>query len=278
MCRSTRSASLLTLVAIGLFSHRVCAEQGGPLNDRFAVTVGIFAFESNTRLRADELDSMELGTTIDLEQELGFDDDTLLRATAVWRPRPRHKVWAMIFDADRSATKAIDRDIEFGEEKFPLGADVESVFRTKIVELAYEYVLVRREAFEIGASLGIHDVDFILGLSADVLVPGQQVEAQVVEEVSADVPLPVFGLRGTWHLGGDVFASAHAQYFELEIEEYSGYLQDFQVSLLWQFSRHAGVGVGYNLFRSSADMDDDGFRGGMRRDYGGVQFFLSASF
>ncbi len=44
------------------------------------------------------------------------------------------------------------------------------------------------------------------------------------------------------------------------------------------FSRHVGVGAGYNLFGVDVDVDRDRFRGSLDWNYSGAQIYVTATF
>ncbi|HET9475572.1 MAG TPA: hypothetical protein VFO82_16855, partial [Steroidobacteraceae bacterium] len=74
-------------------------------------------------------------------------------------------------------------------------------------------------------------------------------------------------------------ALAHAQYFKLAFDAYDGDIQDYEASLIWQVTRHVGVGAAYNMFVTQIDSDDrDHFEGHLRWQYSGAQLFMRMSF
>ena len=91
--------------------------------------------------------------------------------------------------------------------------------------------------------------------------------------------LPVLGLRGRWHVAGDLYALAHAQYFRLTFGGYEGSLQDYEAALVWQVTQHVGMGAAYNRFVTQVETDDrDHFEGKLRWRYSGSQLFMRMSF
>jgi hypothetical protein len=173
----------------------------------------------------------------------------------------------------------IDEDIEFGDETFPVDADVRADFDFDITELAYEYVFLERDRYQVGGSFGIHNAGFRIGLSADVSSPGGGAGATVAESIRTNAPLPVLGLRGRWRLSENFYALAHAQYFHLSFDGYDGDIQDYEAALIWQLTRHVGVGAAYNAFITEMETNDrDNFEGQLRWQYSGAQLFLRMSF
>ena len=257
----------------------VQAGESGPLNERVSVSLGTFFLSSDTRVRADAFSSGEIGTSLDFEDTFGLEDDRVFRVDAAWRMSDRHLLRVMYFDSNRSVTSVINEQIDFGDETFPVNADVRADFEFDITELAYEYVFLQRDEYQLGASFGIHNAGFRIGLSADLAVPSGGGSVNLAESVNTNAPLPVLGLRGRWHLTGDLYAVAHAQYFKLAFDAYEGDIQDYEAALVWQATRRFGLGAAYNVFRTQVETDDrDHFEGRLRWRYSGAQVFVRMSF
>lgn len=253
--------------------------ESGPLDERVSVSLGTFFLSSDTHVRADAFSSGEIGTSLDFEDTFGLEDDRVFRVDAAWRMSDRHLLRVMCFDSNRSVSSVIDEQIDFGDETFPVNADVRADFEFDITELAYEYVFLQREEYQLGASFGIHNAGFRIGLSADLAVPSGGGSVNLAESVSTNAPLPVLGLRGRWHLAGDLYAVAHAQYFKLAFDAYEGDIQDYEAALVWQATRRFGLGAAYNIFRTQVETDDrDHFEGRLRWQYSGAQLFMRLSF
>jgi len=255
------------------------AEESGLLDERFSIALGTFFMSSDTSLRADAFTSGEIGTPFNFEDTFKLDDENVFRVDGSWRIGTRHLLRVMHFESDRSVSNVIDRDINFGDETFPIDAQVRADFNFDITELAYEYVILDRDRYELGASFGIHNAGFKIGLSADVDSPGGGASVTIAEDVRTNAPLPVLGLRGRWHVAGHLYALAHAQYFRLAYGAYEGSLQDYEAALVWQVTQHVGVGAAYNTFVTQVETDDrDHFEGMLRWRYSGSQLFMRMSF
>ena len=275
-------ARFLILVLL-LGSMDAGASERGPLNDRFTIDLGYYFMESDTQVRADSISGINvqpiIGDPIKIEELFNMSDDDVFRLEGAWRFFPRHKIRLMYFDSDRSSTATASTELSFGDVTFPVGVEIDARLKWEIIELAYEYDFLKRETYELGASIGIHNVGFKTELTGSVFIPGTTLTETATEDVRADAPLPVIGLRGHWNFAGDFYLQGHAQYFQLEYEGYDGSIQDYQFGVLWQFSRHIGAGVSYNLFQTDVDIDDgDDFQGKLDWTYEGGQVYLRATF
>lgn len=272
--RLLRHAALL---ALPLFSSSVTAND--IFGEKFSLGVGVYFMDSDTLVRADSIRSTRVGSTVAIEDTLGLGRERLFRADATWRFLPRHQLRLGYFGSDRRAQTVIDSEIVFNGTVFPLQSVITTDFDFEIVQLAYELRVDHGGRYELGASAGVHHVRFGLAMDARLSGAGPIAEVTVRESVRADAPLPMIGLRGMLRIAPELYLQAHAQYFELALAGTVGNIQDYQLGLLWQASRHVGIGTGYNLFAIRSEVNKGRhFRGAMDWKYRGAQLFLRASF
>lgn len=120
---------------------------------------------------------------------------------------------------------------------------LEAEFQFGVVEAVYEYAFLRRDSYELGASIGLHYTTLDSSLKATVATP-----------------------------------DATAQYFALSIDQYDGSLQDYRVLVTWQPKTWLGVGLGYNQFSVDLDIDATSFNGSLDWTYRGPMIYYSVSF
>jgi len=283
LSRATRSATrsgLVCLLAAGVglaMATPALAEGPDPIEDPFHVTLGTFLVNTDTEVRVDG--KLGTGTPIDFDENFGDEgDQTRFRLDGSWRFAERHRLRAMIFSTSRSNSREFDRDIEWDDEVFPVGAKIKGEVDFAVYQVAYEYLFLKRESWELGASIGVHYTTFDAKLSATVETPGGQGSGTRTADADLNAPLPVIGLHGTWGLGHDLWLDGTAQFFSLSINEYSGNLQDYRVGLLWQPKSWVGIGVGYNVFKVDVDVDTSGFKGVLDWKYDGPMIFYSVMF
>jgi hypothetical protein len=271
---TTRAGTGRVTVLVGLLGacFGAFAMAGAPLEtDRFSVELGTFLVSTDTKVRVDGTAGQE-GTEFDAEKTLGYNDSTRFRLDAAWRFAERHSVTAMWFDNTRKSTRVIDRSITVGDETYPVNAEINSKFSTSIFDLAYEYVFLKRNSWELAGSFGLHTIKFEMDLQAEA----SGVQAALSNEVSTGAPLPLFGLRGTWQLTKQLQVNAHAQYFTLSIDQYDGEVIDLRADATWMFTKHFGAGLGYNHFDFNVDIARPKFTGSLGWKYGGGLLFVRA--
>jgi len=265
----TLSALLLTMpggVAL--------AAAGNPLTDRFSVSLGAFFIGTSTDVRIDGTGGR--GTEFNVERELGFDDTDRFRVEGYWRFWNRHKIRALWFDTDRNSTRTLDETLQVGNSVFPIQATVNAHFNTQIAELAYEFAFLRRDTFELGASIGVHHLSFDLGITASASSTGTEVGTSQTTE--ADGPLPVVGLSGIWRISDRFYLNGQAQYFQISIDPYDGNIQDYNLSIVWSAMKHVAFGIGFNKFIMHVNVEADRYDGSLRWHYQGGRAFVTASF
>ena len=257
------------LAAVAPAAH---ADPGNPLNDRFNFQLGGFLLSTKTTIRAD---GALRGTEIDSERDLGLKDSDRFRFDGYWRIAPKHKIRVMYFDTNNQAEKTLTRNLEFNDTTYPINMTVRAKTQTTVTELAYEYTFMKRDTYDLSGSFGIHNLKF--GTSITGELNGNPI-AGFDNSVQANGPLPVLGLHGVWRFHDQFYVDAMAQFFKISYDVYDGSVTDLTASAVWQFSRHWGVGAGWNNFITKVDVSGDKFDGSLRWRYGGARIFLTASF
>lgn len=266
-------------ILTSLASGAVHAAETGPLDSTFIIDAGGFFLSTDTRVRVNGETSDVIGSDIDFENTFGIGDTDRFRVDARWRLAQRHSIRGMYFENNRSGSREIEREIQFGDESFPIGLEVDARSELRVIQLSYDYAFLSSPRYEVAAGLGLHMLDAELGLSAELTSSGGSVSRQAEESAATQAPLPVVGLRGLWRLGDSVYVTAAAQYFYIELDDYDGSLTDLSASLVWDVTRHVGIGVGYNDFGMRFDVEDKGsFDGRLRWSYGGALAFVSMKF
>ena len=177
----------------------------------------------------------------------------------------------------RTPSKNITRDLTIGDTTYPASANLYSTNKTTITELAYEYAFWQRDNFEITGSIGVHSVNFKLGVSGDGTIGGQTGQFST-ETASATAPLPVIGMRGLWQFSPQWYFDGQAQFFAVKIDNVDGHITDLRVGVTRMFGSHFGVGAGWNQFSTRVNIDKNSFEGSLRWRYSGAMLYLTGSF
>jgi hypothetical protein len=278
--RRRQGLATVTASTLLLAAGTACADGPNLLDNGFDISLGTFIVNQDTEVRLDGDTgggSISPGTPIDWEKTFGDGDTTRFRLDGYWRFAERHKVRMMWFSSSRDDSKTIDTEIVWQGETFPVNAKVKGESKFSIVELAYEYAFMRRDNFELTGTAGVHYTDLSLILSGQAL-DGEGGTRQVKEEGSVGAPLPVFGGRALWRMGGDFWLDASLQWFALSIDEYDGSIWDAKIDAIWQPSKWVGVGLGYNRFKVDVGVNTDKFNGDLNWEYSGPRIFYTVHF
>jgi hypothetical protein len=268
-------AGLATLILMP--RPAVAAESPDLLGQAINVSLGTFLLEQDTKVQLNG--EAGPGTPLDWERTFGDQDSTRFRVDAFWRFADRHKLRFLWFNNSTDSARDLEEDVDWGGVTYPVGARINAEFDLDVYELAYEYAFLRRDNWEVSASVGLHWTSMLLALSGTVQVGGEDpVSEEARREGSVDLPLPVLGLRGLWNIGGAFWFDASAQYFALSIDDVDGSLSDLRVAAVWQPRRWLGLGLGYNRFAVDVDVDTDKFNGTLDWAYQGPMLFLSGTF
>jgi hypothetical protein len=270
--------TLLATLAIGVQAGPAASADTAPdlLSGRGFFSAGMFSNHTDLQIRFDP-SSLKAGTEVDWDQRFGLADTHRFRAEGLWRFKPRHHLRFLYTDYSQTDGARIDKEIQWGEDLIPVNSDVTGRLGFEIVELAYEYSVLKRADYELAASVGVH----YTALSAELIATLNSVgigSRVVGGEAPVDAPLPVVGLRGLWRLGRNVYLDAQVQYFSLTINDIAGSLSNRRAALIWQPSTRWGVGVGYDAFEVDVQLKDGDFRGTVDWAYRGPQLFVNYTF
>lgn len=272
-----RASSMLLLSLVVQSAHAFDSVAGNPILDRVNIDVGTFFYGSGTMVTANGTVGQR-GVPIDLEHQLGFKAASRFRLDGYWRFTAHQRFRVTYFTANRHASKTINDELHFRDDTYPIGATISANNRISMVEVSYEYDFLVRKNFMLGANIGIHNISFGLSLAGNAATASGTQQASLNQRVSVNGPLPLLGLAAIWRITPTFYFTADAQFLKVTINPYSGTLQDYAATAVWQPTKHFGFGAGYNLFRIRTDVNTTGFNGSLAWRYNGARVFVAASF
>lgn len=232
---------------------------------RFGASAGMAAlgnFNSEVSVGTDVL----IGASLDLEDTLGIgESDFIGRFDTYYSFSPRHRIDLSLFDINRSGTRTVGNDFQFGEVVIPAG-EVATTFNTMVLKLAYRYNFVADVRTAIGFSAGFHTMGIDLGLDSTV--------GSVSESFDVTAPLPVIGLHGEYALSERWKILSSIELFQIDIGYFSGYLQDSRLAIEHDTFDHFGWGVSLNGFQMGADMEEGPLNAEIEYAYQGLIVYL----
>jgi hypothetical protein len=247
----------------------------GLLDDKFVVNLGMFVLQTDVTARLNGASSTN--PDVDFDHTFGKPkDSTRGRADALWRITPTHHLRLMYFNNDQTRAAQLTQDVTWGDYTFAAGTSLEAKQKYSITALTYEYAFMRQPSYEISGTIGLHYTDISLKLTGQSLVNGALV--QVTKDGSVPAPLPVIGVRAGWVVAPEWYVDAQAQFFKADVSGINGNISDVRLGGTWMFSRHMGVGLGYNRFYTRVDVSKDTYNGALKFGYSGLQAYLTGSF
>lgn len=238
------------------------------------VSAGVLLALHDTELRLDSA-SLGTGTTIDLEDSLGFKRNAnVFRADALVRlgAHQRHQLDASYFRFSRKGDVALRGQIQFGDQTFQLDDRLNSSFKATTYKLSYAYMIVQNDKMEIGPSVGA----YVGRLDASVAeVNGGRSEGRAVT-----APLPTLGVRGAYNITPRLIAKLGSEVFFIKTKKYSGHLIEAKAGLEYEVTRNVAIGAAYNYLDVDGNISSksSGARLGADWHFDGAYTYLSVRF
>ena len=254
----------------------------GYLNDRFSASAGLYVVTP-------KLDATFKGTATraDIPVDFGHDFDLnsgtgVFRLDALWRITPKHDLRLVYFHNDTTRTRTLDHDIAWGDYDFQANASLTAKSNFDLYELSYEYTFINRPTFQLAAGGGVHVLNMSIKLSGQATVTdanGNVSQASYsTSNSNLPAPLPVIAARAAWAVTPNIFIEPEAQWLSYHYDGYHGTWWDLRAAGKWMFSRHFGLGLGYDYFHANLDVEKPRFNGNVTTSYSGLQAMIVGSY
>jgi hypothetical protein len=234
--------------------------------------MGVFleAFETTVRLDSETLGR---GTEIDFENDLGLKkDQNNFRLDGTFRLARKHRIEFGYTSWSRDNRRIIDTEIQFGDEIYPVDAEILTSSATDVYKLAYKYSFVNSDRYEAGISGGFSVFDF--DASLDVIAGGGGASFESEEVVA---PVPLLGGFFDWKISDNLVMRATGEVFDLSTGGLDGHLSDLKGTLNWYPFRNVGFGAGFNRV-ALRYLDDGDAEVEVKYVYSGVMAYAIFSF
>jgi hypothetical protein len=248
------------------------------IDDNFWITGSGFLANVDTKVRSSLTTNPNGGTEIDLEEDLGLDDNELLPAIyAGAKLGGGFVITGEYYSLSRDTTGTISRNITIDNITYPVNASVSAGFKTAIYRLTVGYSFIRNDTTEIGAAIGLHATDLQFELSGQGSSGGAPVSLQTRRKDFL-APIPTVGLYGTFELAPRVTINARADYLSLGIDDYDGAILNAQAAVSYRFTDNFGIGVGYRYVDYDLDVEKPNYVASFDYKFWGPSIFLEAGF
>jgi hypothetical protein len=253
---------ILSLIAYSPVSANEGSESQYPL-ERFSLRLGgMFSIQDSSFT----FDQNVIGTTIDGEDQLGLDEDTIIfRGESFYRFGKRHKIHLGFFDLSRDSNEILEKQLIIDDEVFPINDVVDTEFDLRFYKVGYSYAFYQSNRLEIAGLIGFHVTDF------DLEIRSETFGTFVGEDYT--IPLPLLGLGGGFAITPKLFFISSVQGLYIDAGDWSGNIVDLNVALEYNLFENFGIGIGYNFLFLNVDSEDDdsllGFEGEIDYDLDG---------
>lgn len=241
---------------------------------RFRLNLGVFFPLNNTQVRVGN-NNGNLGTTIDLEDDLGFTKTSAsFMADFQWRISRRSRLVLEYFYLRRESSYVLDREIEFGDNTYPIDAAVTAYFDTNIARLAYSYAILSKPKYEAGLLIGAHVVLGDMGLQLDTNIGSVGVE----DDFSFTAPLPDIGAWGEFVLSPKFGLYTNINYLALKVDNIRGRIISYNLSVLYNVYHNLSLTAGYTGLNIRVDVEKERLNGFFKWGYNGPSLTVTYTF
>lgn len=245
------------------------------LTQKFFVDMGVFFPERSLRIEVDGTLSGD-HDPIDFQQEFGLaETDEIFSLNFGWRFGKKWELMAQYFAASASVRAVLDEDIEWNDIVFEVGTGVAVGEEFSLVRLFFARRFNTAEHHNLGIGAGLHWLEIAAFIEGTV-VGGIGGGAFRRESVRAGVPLPNIGIWYTRSLSPKWAIRTRLDWFSASIGDYGGQIINASAGLNYQLFEHFGLGLNYNFFELSVNVDKSDWRGEVTTRYDGL--FANFSF
>jgi hypothetical protein len=246
-------------------------ETPSPITDHFYIRGTFYDPQVRTNFRVDRSFQGMTGTPVNGENDLGLPNRLHQgRVEFMFRLRERSKVRVDYFEADRSGSRTLAKDVVFGNQTFAAGQLSQTSLDWRQFDITYSYSLVRNDRLEVATGLGV----YFLQVDAIGQVPAQNQR----QEVTGASPFPAPTLDLTWVISQRWAATACGAYLKTALSGFRGWYADIHEDIQYRWNPNLAIGLGYASIRTSLTRRDGTFPGAFAMSISGPQAFVRFSF
>jgi hypothetical protein len=202
---------------------------------------------------------------------LGLEASTsVARAGAYFWLSRRQRLDLSYFDLSRSASRVINRTINFDDKVYQINTVVSSENKLTITKLDYTFAFLTRENWFVGVNAGLYVASTRLSLNEPSL--------GVFESEGLTAPLPVIGFRGDYGINDRWTLRGNFQWFGLETGDYGGHLTDTYVGVDYGFGKRFAVGLAYDKVGMKVEANKSDLKGSLDWAYDGWLLYFKTDF
>lgn len=251
--------------------HPDTTDIASPVSDHFYMRLSYFQPSVSTDFRLDPGNTLNGGTQLNAEDDLGLDDQVNQgRIEFDLRMRERHHLRVDYFKLSRFKQQPLTQDIVFGDFTFEEGDQFRTNLDWRVFSFTYTYQFLKFERFEAGAGLGIH----IIQAQASGGEPGTLNR----ESDSAAGPFPTIAVNAAYRISKRWSVTARGQSFSASPDDFEGKLSDYHMDIQYRWRRNFAVGLGYTKMETNLLVTDTTQPLEFNLDTSGPELFFRVSF
>ena len=242
--------------------------------DRWSFRVGGFLTGLSTDIRLDDPIGEGEGTTVSLEDDLGFSSsETVPRLNLSFILGKRHRIMAGWYKTDRDSSTTLTREIEWDGEIFPISATITAFYKTEFVQMAYTYYFYSSQNTALGITGGL----VLANLSAGVGLTANNIGGSTEEDLATDIPVPQLGFSVDHYLGRKFVFSADLGYIAFNLDDWEGAVASAIVGVEHRTWKNFGFGLGYSYSDYDIDALATDFIGKFNYNISGFEIYFRAA-
>jgi hypothetical protein len=232
------------------------ADMPGDVPDKFRFAIGGIALEAYTDAALGSTRS-GLGASVNFEDIFNLPGNKdVWRFEANWKIAKRQYIDFGYFALNRSGSRLIEQNVEWGDFIYEAGGEVKATFDTNFPYAAWRYAFLDLPQVRISGSAGFNYLHIGTSLEATGNVTddqGNAVNGVARQKIDVNVPVPQFGLQLDWALTKRLSVMIYnRQIYIKNVMGVTGGVGETAMRLTWWYTKHMGLTGG--LDKESIDL------------------------
>lgn len=248
--------------------------------DKFHIDLGGFLTSVNTDATLNST-LYGRGTRLDFEKDLGLKENPLVwRLDAGWRMTNRQELVFSWYQINRSSTKTLASDINWGSYTFLGGSGAGVKWDSTFYQLYYRFAFVQGAKGEFGGDVGISYLRQTADLSGWATIRSQGGTRALYRSVNTtlDAPVPVLGLYGLYQFTPKFLMKGDIQYLKVNVSNVDGAYTDVRLAFDYYPGKHVGFGIGWYYDKYDVSSTKNSWKGDFTYDFNGPVAYVSFRF
>jgi hypothetical protein len=209
------------------------------------VSIAIGGYLPNVNTQAQLKTPGNAGDNVDLEQILGLPPRTQsLVVDVALRVANKSLITGSYFGFSRAGSHTLGDSITFGDSVYAADATVNGKGTLAYFGFSYRYYIWREHTWQLGAGIGLDEIDIGTQFGIQVSTPGKADSLQNHNKLA--VPAPMLGLYGDWEFLPRFYLRGQAEWIGGSASGYTLNVTDDRADVEWYAFKNYGIGIGYH--------------------------------